>query len=81
MSVYAVIDPATGETVKEYPTISDDELRDAIALADETFRTWSSCIRGRKATRLESCWDSSLRLASSWQRSTPSLQQARFAGR
>ncbi len=42
MSVYAVIDPATGETVKEYPTISDDELRDAIALADETFRTWSS---------------------------------------
>jgi succinate-semialdehyde dehydrogenase / glutarate-semialdehyde dehydrogenase len=42
MSVYAVIDPATGETVKEYPTISDDELRDAITLADETFRTWSS---------------------------------------
>ncbi|MFZ0378666.1 MAG: NAD-dependent succinate-semialdehyde dehydrogenase [Solirubrobacteraceae bacterium] len=42
MSVYAVIDPATGETVKEYPTISDDELRDAIALADETFHTWSS---------------------------------------
>jgi succinate-semialdehyde dehydrogenase / glutarate-semialdehyde dehydrogenase len=42
MSVYAVTDPATGETVKEYPTISDDELRDAIALADETFRTWSS---------------------------------------
>ncbi len=42
MSVYAVIDPSNGETVKEYPTISDDELRDAIALADETFRTWSS---------------------------------------
>jgi succinate-semialdehyde dehydrogenase / glutarate-semialdehyde dehydrogenase len=42
MSVYAVIDPATGETVKEYPTISDDELREAIALADETFHTWSS---------------------------------------
>ncbi len=42
MSVYAVIDPATGETVKEYPTISDDELHDAIALADETFHTWSS---------------------------------------
>ena len=42
MSVYAVIDPSTGETVKEYPTITDDELRDAIALADETFRTWSS---------------------------------------
>ena len=30
MSTYAVVDPATGETVKEYPTITDDELRAAI---------------------------------------------------
>ena len=42
MAVYAVVDPATGETVKEYPTISDDELRDAIGRADETHRTWSA---------------------------------------
>jgi len=42
MSVYAVIDPATGETVKEYPTISDEELRDAIARADKAHRNWSS---------------------------------------
>jgi succinate-semialdehyde dehydrogenase / glutarate-semialdehyde dehydrogenase len=42
MSVYAVVDPATGETVKEYPTITDDELRDAIARADATHREWSS---------------------------------------
>jgi succinate-semialdehyde dehydrogenase/glutarate-semialdehyde dehydrogenase len=42
MSVYAVVDPATGETVKEYPTISDEELRDAIALADAAHREWSS---------------------------------------
>src|ERR1700747_3274031 len=34
MSMYAVVDPATGETLKEYPTITDDELRDAIARAD-----------------------------------------------
>src|ERR1700741_1872094 len=34
MSMYAVVDPATGETIKEYPTITDDELRDAIARAD-----------------------------------------------
>ncbi len=34
MSVYAVVDPATGETVKEYPTIGDDELREAIGRAD-----------------------------------------------
>ena len=33
MSVYAVVDPTTGDTVKEYPTISDEELRDAIARA------------------------------------------------
>jgi succinate-semialdehyde dehydrogenase / glutarate-semialdehyde dehydrogenase len=40
-SVYAVVDPATGETVKEYPTITDDELRDAIARADHAHREWS----------------------------------------
>jgi succinate-semialdehyde dehydrogenase/glutarate-semialdehyde dehydrogenase len=42
MSIYAVVDPATGETVKEYPTIGDDELRDAIGRADEAHREWSS---------------------------------------
>ena len=42
MSSYAVIDPATGETVKEYPTITDDELRAAIGRADEAHRTWSA---------------------------------------
>ena len=41
MSMYAVVDPATGETVKEYPTITDDELRDAIARADRAHREWS----------------------------------------
>jgi len=42
MSVYAVIDPATGETVKEYPTISDEALRQAIAKADASHREWSA---------------------------------------
>jgi succinate-semialdehyde dehydrogenase/glutarate-semialdehyde dehydrogenase len=42
MSTYAVVNPATGETVKEYPTIGDDELRAAIARADEAHRTWSA---------------------------------------
>jgi succinate-semialdehyde dehydrogenase/glutarate-semialdehyde dehydrogenase len=41
MAVYAVVDPATGETVKEYPTISDDDLRGAIGRADEAHRSWS----------------------------------------
>jgi succinate-semialdehyde dehydrogenase / glutarate-semialdehyde dehydrogenase len=42
MSHYVVVDPATGETVKEYPTIGDSELREAIATADEAHRTWSA---------------------------------------
>src|SRR5436309_2633804 len=41
MSMYAVVDPATCETVKEYPTITDDELRDAVARADRAHREWS----------------------------------------
>ncbi|HWJ33292.1 MAG TPA: NAD-dependent succinate-semialdehyde dehydrogenase [Gaiellaceae bacterium] len=39
--MYAVVDPATGETVKEYPTISDDDLRTAIDRADRAHREWS----------------------------------------
>jgi succinate-semialdehyde dehydrogenase/glutarate-semialdehyde dehydrogenase len=42
MGMYAVVDPASGETIKEYPTITDDELRDAIARADRAHREWSS---------------------------------------
>jgi succinate-semialdehyde dehydrogenase/glutarate-semialdehyde dehydrogenase len=42
MSMYAVVDPATGEKVKEYPTTSDDDLRAAIGRADEAHRTWSA---------------------------------------
>lgn len=41
MSTYAVINPATGETVKEYPEIGDAELREAIARADAAYRGWS----------------------------------------
>jgi succinate-semialdehyde dehydrogenase/glutarate-semialdehyde dehydrogenase len=42
MSDYAVVDPATGETVKEYPTISDDALRDAIARAHQAHAEWAA---------------------------------------
>src|SRR5437868_4490877 len=41
MNMYAVVDPATGETLKEYPTITDDELRNAIAVCDRAHREWS----------------------------------------
>ena len=39
-SSYAVVNPATGETVREYPEISDEELRAAIGRADEASRSW-----------------------------------------
>ena len=42
MSMYAVVDPATGEKVKEYPTSSDDDLRAAIGRADEVHQRWSA---------------------------------------
>ncbi len=51
MSTYAVVNPATGETIKEYPEISDDELRGAIDRADQASRTWpaSSTVAERAA--------------------------------
>src|SRR4029077_3644650 len=42
MSSYAVVNPATGETIKEYEEISDDALRAAIGRADEASRTFPS---------------------------------------
>jgi succinate-semialdehyde dehydrogenase/glutarate-semialdehyde dehydrogenase len=41
MTDYAVINPATGETVKQYPTMSDAALDSAIADADRAHREWS----------------------------------------
>ncbi|SEI01670.1 MULTISPECIES: NAD-dependent succinate-semialdehyde dehydrogenase [unclassified Leifsonia] len=38
---YAVTNPATGETVKTFDTISDAGLDAAIAAADDAFRNWS----------------------------------------
>ncbi len=42
MSTYAVVNPATGETVKEYPEIGDEELRAAIGRADDAARGWGA---------------------------------------
>jgi succinate-semialdehyde dehydrogenase/glutarate-semialdehyde dehydrogenase len=41
MGKYSVVNPATGETVKEYPQISDDELSAAITAADDAHRDWA----------------------------------------
>jgi succinate-semialdehyde dehydrogenase/glutarate-semialdehyde dehydrogenase len=42
MSSYAVVNPATGETVKEYEEISDDELRAAIGRSDQASKSWAA---------------------------------------
>jgi succinate-semialdehyde dehydrogenase/glutarate-semialdehyde dehydrogenase len=38
-STYAVVDPATRETLREYPTIGDDDLRAALGRADAAYRS------------------------------------------
>jgi succinate-semialdehyde dehydrogenase/glutarate-semialdehyde dehydrogenase len=41
MSLYAVVDPATGETVQEYPTATDQQIEEALASAAKAYREWS----------------------------------------
>jgi succinate-semialdehyde dehydrogenase/glutarate-semialdehyde dehydrogenase len=41
MGKYSVVNPATGETVKEYPQISDEDLSAAIAAATDAYRNWA----------------------------------------
>src|SRR5262245_46865614 len=40
MSDYAVVNPATGETLATYPTITDDALEAAVAGANAAYRAW-----------------------------------------
>ncbi|HEY0389158.1 MAG TPA: NAD-dependent succinate-semialdehyde dehydrogenase [Gaiellales bacterium] len=40
LTEYAVVNPATGETLKTYPTIGDEDLKDAIARGDSAHRVW-----------------------------------------
>ncbi|GAA5025670.1 NAD-dependent succinate-semialdehyde dehydrogenase [Microbacterium fluvii] len=41
MSHYAVVNPATGETLATYPTATDAEVEAAVAAADQAYRGWS----------------------------------------
>ena len=41
MGKYSVVNPATGETVKEYPQISDEDLSAATAAAEDAHRNWA----------------------------------------
>ena len=49
MSTYAVVNPATGETIKEYPTITDAELRAAIDRADAAHTRLVALVDRRRA--------------------------------
>ena len=40
MGKYSVVNPATGETEKDYPQISDEDLSAAIAAAEDAHRNW-----------------------------------------
>ena len=41
MSLYAVVNPATGDVVQEYPTATDKQVEAALASAQQAYRDWS----------------------------------------
>ncbi|MFC9359236.1 aldehyde dehydrogenase family protein [Rhodococcus sp. NPDC057014] len=41
MSKYAVVDPATGETIRKYDTASDQQIAKAVEVADQAHSQWS----------------------------------------
>ncbi|WP_019182202.1 NAD-dependent succinate-semialdehyde dehydrogenase [Microbacterium yannicii] len=52
MSDYAVVNPATGETLATYPTMADDAVEPAIARADAAYRTWRDVPVAERAARV-----------------------------
>ncbi|MEV4689348.1 NAD-dependent succinate-semialdehyde dehydrogenase [Microbacterium sp. LWH3-1.2] len=52
MTDYAVVNPATGETLATYPTITDEALETAIAGADAAYRTWRDQPVAERAARI-----------------------------
>ncbi|MFH8249116.1 NAD-dependent succinate-semialdehyde dehydrogenase [Microbacterium sp. B2969] len=52
MSDYAVVNPATGETLATYPTLADDAVEAVIAGADAAFRTWRDTPVAERAARI-----------------------------
>ncbi|TQJ31195.1 NAD-dependent succinate-semialdehyde dehydrogenase [Microbacterium sp. SLBN-146] len=52
MSDYAVVNPATGETLATYPTISDDALETVVAQADAAYRTWRDVPVAERAAKI-----------------------------
>ncbi|KRB36362.1 NAD-dependent succinate-semialdehyde dehydrogenase [Microbacterium sp. Root180] len=57
MSEYAVVNPATGETLATYPTITDEALETVLAGADAAFRTWRNVPVSDRAARIRKAAD------------------------
>src|SRR3546814_16519142 len=57
-SMYAVVDPATGDVVQEYPTATDEQIEAALASAAKAFKERSEERRVGKAcvSRCRSRW-------------------------
>lgn len=52
MTTYAVINPATGAQVSEYPTAHDTEIVDAVERSDASFRSWKQSTPEQRAAML-----------------------------
>jgi succinate-semialdehyde dehydrogenase/glutarate-semialdehyde dehydrogenase len=52
MSEYAVINPATGETLSTYPPISDSELARTVSEASDAYTSWSRKVGADERARL-----------------------------
>ena len=52
MSNYATINPATGERVAEFPTLTDEEVQDALKRSFTEYRTWRSTPLAERAAVL-----------------------------
>ncbi|MGO2131895.1 MAG: NAD-dependent succinate-semialdehyde dehydrogenase [Halomonas sp.] len=44
MTHYAVTNPATGETIAEYPCATDEQIQSALAKAENAYRQWSRTV-------------------------------------
>ncbi|WP_411733585.1 NAD-dependent succinate-semialdehyde dehydrogenase [Paeniglutamicibacter sp.] len=52
MSLYAVTNPATGESLKEYSTATDADIQAALATADGAFKSWNKTALGDRVKLL-----------------------------
>ena len=49
MSLYQVVNPATGETVREYPTATDATIADVLARVHESYQSWRTTPKTERA--------------------------------